>query len=208
MPGSSGTLAELDLRAARAQRRSQLRRSRRQKRLKTRRRFRRVAISALSVGVVALAAVAGPKATSTIGHGFDPVRRASLCPVPSALRPAFVQAARETGVRLDLLTAVAHVESRFDPQARSGAGAVGLLQLMPTTAAALHYDPEETSANVMAGALYLRQLLDRFGQTRLALAAYNAGPTAVDLRGATSNAETTAYVARVQALQERYSGCR
>ena len=166
-----------------------------------------MSISALSVGVVALAAVAGPKATSTIGHGFDPVRRASLCPVPSALRPSFVQAARETGVRLDLLTAVAHVEARFDPQARSGAGAVGLLQLMPTTAAALHYDPEETSANVMAGALYLRQLLDRFGQTRLALAAYNAGPTVVDRLGRAPNDESLSYVVKVQQRGAALSGC-
>jgi soluble lytic murein transglycosylase-like protein len=204
--GSSG-FAELDLRAARAQRRSQLRRVQQRSRRRTRRRLQRVSVSAFAVGAVALAAVAGPKATSTIGRSFDPVAAAPRCPVPSPLRPAFVQASRETGVRLGLLTAVAHVESRFDPNARSSAGAVGLLQLLPTTAAALHYDPEETSANVMAGALYLRQLLDRYGDTRRALAAYNAGPTAVDLRGPAPNAETRAYVARVQALQRRYAGC-
>ena len=203
-----GSFAELDLRAARAQRRSQLRREQLRRRVRTRRWLRRISVSAVSVGVVALAAVAGPKATSTIGRGFDPVPQAQACPVPSALRPAFVQAARETGVRLGLLTAVAHVESRFDPNARSGAGAVGLLQLMPTTAAALHYDPEDTAANVMAGALYLRQLLDRYGSTTRALAAYNAGPTAVDLHGEQPNAETTAYVARVQALQRAYGDCR
>ncbi len=204
----TGSSAELDLRAARAQRRSQLRRERERSRLRTRRRLQRVTISAVSVGVVALAVVAGPKATSTIGHGFDPVPGAMRCPVPSALRPAFLEASRETGVQLGLLTAVAHVESRFDPNARSGAGAVGLLQLMPTTAAALHYDPEETSANVMAGALYLRQLLDRFGSAPLALAAYNAGPTAVDARGPAPTAETAAYVARVQALSRSYGNCR
>jgi len=202
-----GSYVELDLRAARAQRRSQLRREQVRKRVRTRRRLRRVSASALAVGVVALAAVAGPKATSSIGHGFDPVSAARPCPVPSALRPAFVQAAKETGVQLGLLTAVAHVESRFDPHARSGAGAVGLLQLMPTTAAALHYDPEDTAANVMAGALYLRQLLDRYGSTPRALAAYNAGPTAVDLHGAEPTAETTAYVAQVRALQQAYGNC-
>lgn len=167
-----------------------------------------MSVSALSIGIVAFAAVVGPKATSTIGRGFAPVARAERCPVPSNLRPAFVEAANETGVQLGLLTAVAHVESRFDADARSGAGAVGLLQLMPRTAAALHYDPTETSANVMAGALYLHQLLHRYGSARLALAAYNAGPTAVDTRGAAPTAETAAYVARVEALQRSYGSCR
>ena len=55
---------------------------------------------------------------------------------------------------------------------------------MPATAAGLHYDPLELHSNVMAGALYLRQMLGRFGSTGPALAAYNAGPTAVDRLGA------------------------
>jgi soluble lytic murein transglycosylase-like protein len=59
----------------------------------------------------------------------------------------------------------------------------------------------------MAGALYLRELLGRYGSTQLALAAYNAGPTAVDLEGAAPNAETAAYVARVQAADRAYGNC-
>jgi soluble lytic murein transglycosylase-like protein len=145
-------------------------------------------------------------------HGAEALRPpfrapATRCPVPADLRPAFVAASRATGVRLGLLAAVARVESQFDQGARSHAGAVGVLQLMPTTAAALHYDPEETQSNVMAGALYLRELLGRYGSTQLALAAYNAGPTAVDLEGAAPNAETAAYVARVQAADRAYGNC-
>ena len=78
---------------------------------------------------------------------------------------------------------------------------------MPTTAAALHYDPEETDANVMAGAVYLKQLLSRFGSLELALAAYNAGPTAVDQEGATPTLETAAYVGRVISTLHEYGDC-
>jgi soluble lytic murein transglycosylase-like protein len=127
--------------------------------------------------------------------------------VPAELRPAFVAASRATGVQLGLLAAVARVESQFDQGARSHAGAIGVLQLMPATAAALHYDPEETRSNVMAGALYLHQLLGRYRSPALALAAYNAGPTAVDLQGSSPNAETAAYVERVQAARHAYGNC-
>jgi soluble lytic murein transglycosylase-like protein len=110
-------------------------------------------------------------------------------------------------VKLPLLAAVAHTESHFDPSARSAAGAVGVLQLMPTTAAALHYNPEETSANIMAGAVYLKQLISRFGSLELALAAYNAGPTAVDREGAVPTAETGAYVDQVVSTLHQYGNC-
>ena len=202
-----GSLADLDLRAARARRRSETRRVRALRRSHTRRRARRLALAVGLVLAVALAAVAGPKSASTIRHTFAPTRAAVHCPVPATLRPAFAQASQATGVPLSLLAAVAHVESRFDPAAQSRAGAVGVLQLMPTTAAALHYDAHETTANVMAGALYLRQMLSRYGQTDLALAAYNAGPTAVDRLGAAPTAETAAYVERVQSLWRAYGTC-
>ena len=60
------------------------------------------------------------------------------------------------------------------PDARSSAGARGLLQVLPATAAEFELDTDHVGANVLAGARYLRQLLDRFGSTELALAAYNA----------------------------------
>ena len=71
----------------------------------------------------------------------------------------------------------------MDPAAHSAAGALGLLQVMPGTARSVGLTAYEPGANVLAGARYLRQLLDRYGDVDLALAAYNVGPTAIDRAG-------------------------
>ena len=98
-----------------------------------------------------------------------------------------------------LLDALVWTESRYDPLAVSKAGAAGLGQLMPGTARELgvtnRFDPLE---NLSGAAKYLRQMLDRFGVVHLALAAYNAGPGAVErARGIPRNGETPAYVRNV-----------
>ena len=98
-----------------------------------------------------------------------------------------------------LLDAVIWTESHYNPIALSKAGAVGLAQLMPGTASALgisnRYDP---LASIEGGASYLRQLLNRFGSIHLALAAYNAGPRAVErAHGIPANGETLDYVRNV-----------
>lgn len=117
-------------------------------------------------------------------------------------------AARDTGLPLALLVAVGEIESNLRPDAVSPAGARGLLQLMPTTAAELALDPDHPPSNVLAGARYLRLLLDRFQSTDLALAAYNAGPTAVDRAGGAPSMTTLTYVADVTARWRALAGCR
>lgn len=98
-----------------------------------------------------------------------------------------------------LIEAVIENESGFDERALSSAGAQGLMQLMPGTAAGLGVrDPYDARQNVDGGARYLRGLLDRFGSVRLALGAYNAGPHAVErFGGVPPYAQTREYVERV-----------
>jgi len=110
-------------------------------------------------------------------------------------------------VPLSLLVATALVESRMDPSAKSHAGARGLLQLMPATARELRLDGDDPATNVLAGARYLRQMLDRFGSVDLALAAYNAGPTAVERAGAAPTVGTLRYVQDVEARAGQLLGC-
>jgi soluble lytic murein transglycosylase-like protein len=109
-------------------------------------------------------------------------------------------ASRAYRVPSDLLLAVIDTESHGDPAAISRAGAQGLMQLMPSTAAQYGVaNPFDPRANVDGGTHYLRDLIHRYrGNVKLALAAYNAGPGAVDAaHGIPSFAETQAYVARV-----------
>jgi soluble lytic murein transglycosylase len=117
-----------------------------------------------------------------------------------------------------LLAAVIDVESKFRPEAKSDSGAIGLMQILPSTAhgIAVHtggsrfrtqdlYDPE---INVRYGSWYLRHLLDKYGDERTALAAYNAGQENVDRwlagRDGIRFSETRAYVDRVEKLKRIY----
>lgn len=117
----------------------------------------------------------------------------------------FEMAAEKYNVSVDLLKAVAKAESGFNPNAESHAGAQGIMQLMPATARSLgvtnSFDPEQ---NIMGGAKYLSQMLDKFdGDTELSLAAYNAGPgNVLKYDGIPPFKETQNYVAKVMG----YSG--
>jgi len=113
---------------------------------------------------------------------------------------------RTHGVRAELVKAVMQVESAFNPYARSPKGALGLMQLMPATAQQFGvknpFDPRE---NVRGGVAYLRQLLDRYeNNEQLALAAYNAGPGAVDKYGQNvpPYKETRNYVKQISKMTD------
>ncbi len=123
--------------------------------------------------------------------------------------------AEADGQRLDarLLVALIAVESAWRPEARSSAGAVGLAQLMPQTAAGLRVDPADPLENIHGAAVHLRGLLDRYrdrdpvARYALALAAYNAGSGAVyRYGGIPPYPETRAYVSRVILLWRRLAG--
>jgi soluble lytic murein transglycosylase-like protein len=105
------------------------------------------------------------------------------------------------GLSPDLVRAIIQIESAFNPRAVSPKGAMGLMQLMPATATELGVlNPFDPAENIRAGATYFRQLLDRYDQkVELALAAYNAGPRAVDRHGqrVPPYRETQAYVRRI-----------
>ncbi len=123
------------------------------------------------------------------------------------LRDLFASAADRYGIDVELLMAVSWTESGFQPDAESAAGAIGLMQLMPDTAEWLGVDPHDIVENIDGGAKFLRHLIDRFGRLDLVLAAYNAGPGAVEAAGGVpSIRETQRYVplvlSRLQALQE------
>ncbi|MCA0206893.1 MAG: lytic transglycosylase domain-containing protein [Proteobacteria bacterium] len=99
------------------------------------------------------------------------------------------------------------VESAYNPAALSPVGAIGLGQLMPATARALRVDPHDMAQNLDGSARYLLMMLAEFGDPRLALAAYNAGPEAVTRHGGIPPfPETQGHVARVTAVFERLRG--
>ena len=143
-----------------------------------------------------LPASAAPAAPAAGGAGMAGVPYADL----------FTAAGARHGVDPALLAAVAKVESGFDSAAVSPAGATGLMQFMPATAAGLGVDPSDPASAVDGAARYLRQLTDRFGSTDLALAAYNAGPGAVARSGGIPPyPETQSYVRKVTSAAEAYS---
>jgi soluble lytic murein transglycosylase-like protein len=129
------------------------------------------------------------------------------CPIPSKFRPAFMTAANDTGFQLSMLVAVAQIESRFVPNAVSTKDARGLLQVLPATGASLRLNVNSPATNVLAGARYLRLLLDRYDRTDLALAAYNAGPTRIDADRDVLGPISMRYVADVEARWAALAGC-
>jgi len=135
-----------------------------------------------------------------------PYRSPEATAVPADLSELILTTARRHQLEPALLNAVIEAESGYDPNAVSHAGAMGLMQLMPATAAELGVEnPFDVQANLQGGSRYLRRLLDEFEQLPLALAAYNAGESAVRRYGNTipPYAETQTYVRRVMSYYYR-----
>jgi len=203
------TLAEVDLVFARSRRRAAARRAEPRPRRGVD--WRLVGAVVLALALLGFVAEGSRLELGAAKSEVRPTKSQALaraCGIPSAFVGAFRAAARDTKLPLSLLAAVAWEESRMDPNALSHAGARGLLQVMPHTARALALEQNSPRANIFAGARYLRQLITRFGgNLDLALAAYNAGPTAVEKAGAAPSLATLRYAKNIEARAATLAAC-
>jgi soluble lytic murein transglycosylase len=168
-----------------------------------------IAIAALTLGVAAVAAW-------VVKEEPDWYLRARY---PLEYEPVIASHAQSRQLDPALLAAMVYVESRFDPNAESAAGALGLMQLLPETAEGIAArtggdrfvvsDLRDPELNVRYGTWYLRLLLDRYGRVDLALAAYHAGQGNVDEWRRTGDGivfpETRRYVAEVTRVRRIYA---
>ncbi len=165
--------------------------------------WRRSGVGAVAALVVALLALGAPPLAAAAQEGT--ADRAAVSH-PYAVHVA--DAARRFGIPEAWIWAVMRVESNGNSRAVSRAGAMGLMQIMPTTWAELRMahglglDPFDVRDNIVAGAAYLRAMHDRYGDAVAMLAAYNAGPGRYDqyLRGRPLPAETRAYLTRLASI--------
>lgn len=162
-------------------------------------RRRMVALALLAVTVSAPVAIPAAPARA----------QSTTSPATATLGHHVAEAARRFAIPEAWIWAVMRAESNGDVRAISPAGAMGLMQIMPTTWATLRAryqlgsDPFDPRANIMTGAAYLREMHDRYGNATAMLAAYNAGPGRYDeylSRGRPLPAETRAYLAKLTAI--------
>ena len=112
--------------------------------------------------------------------------------------PVAKEMARKHGIPENLFLRLVQQESAWKPKARSHKGAIGLAQLMPGTARNLGVNPHDPRQNLEGGARYLKRMYNKFGNWKLALAAYNAGPGAVEkYNGIPPYKETKNYVRKI-----------
>ncbi len=163
-------------------------------------------------GVVAVSGPPAPAAPGAAGpaSGSGPQAIGEWAQrLPETGRPwagAIDDAARRNGLDPAYLAACIWTESGFQAQVVSEAGAIGLGQLMPATAAYLGVDPWDPVQNIDGSARYYKAQIDRFGSVELGTAAYMAGPSAVAKAGAIPSERAQAYVARILARQDYLNG--
>lgn len=162
----------------------------------------------IQIGPEGVSSVSGPAVVTP--EGVVPIRTERTAPVSpkhAAAAPLLDRAGEAADLSPRLLEAIAYVESRFNFHAVSPKGAIGMMQLMPRTAAELGVDPTDPEENARGGADYLRRMVTLFGNNvELAVAAYNAGPAAVvKYGGVPPYAETRAYVDAVMDYLARSS---
>ena len=165
------------------------------------------ASSDFAARLASVTAASQPGAAAGAANGTTAPTGASGTPgAATPYAPEIDAAAAKYNVDPALLRGLIRQESNFNPNAGSPAGARGLTQLMPGTAAALGVDPSVPAQAIEGGAKYLRQQLDKFGgDPAKALAAYNAGPGAVQRYGGVPPfAETQNYVRKVLAYAAEY----
>ena len=146
---------------------------------------------------------ADPVPSPEIGKAGAKVRLDLLAGMPVGVARLVIQAAREEGVDPNLMLSIARVENgAFDPTAVSGAGAIGIMQMLPVTGAAYGADDlTDPAQNVRASAKFLKALVDKYANPMLVAAAYNAGEPKVDVRTSLPLIRETAdYVTRVMGL--------
>ena len=155
--------------------------------------------------VVEFEAISEPAKVPVVLAALVPPKLEKVSATPTQL---VERAAEKHGLPADFVKLVARAESAFNPQALSPKGAIGLMQLMPQTAAALNVDPHDAEQNAEAGARLLKDLLLQYqhqpDQLRRALAAYNAGPAAVaKYNGVPPYRETQLYVDKIVGQYKR-----
>lgn len=122
------------------------------------------------------------------------------------IQQMIVQEAQSLGVDPAEALSLAHIESRFNPSAKSPKGALGIMQLMPETAKGLGVDPNDVQQNIRGGLTYYKQMMDQFQDPVMARAAYNAGPGAVQQYGGVPPfAETQQYVKSFDEVLPQYA---
>jgi soluble lytic murein transglycosylase-like protein len=150
------------------------------------------------VSVEKIEAIA-PVVQSPSAPSAAPIAAPVVEPSPATPRELVEHHAKKAGLPPELVRSLASAESAFNQKAVSNKGAIGIMQLMPQTAASLAVDPHQADQNVEGGVRYLKELLAKYdGDVAKALAAYNAGPGAVEkYKGIPPYRETVQYVDRV-----------